>query len=223
MAMPEIVSRGEWQEARAALLAKEKDATRALDALAAERRRLPMVRIEKDYVFEGPGGVVRLADIFEGRSQLAVYHFMFGPGETEPCAGCSSFTDNIGSLAHLHARDTSFALMSRAPLGELEAYRRRMQWDLPWYSSYRSDFNEDFGLTLDGHETFGFNVYLRDGADVYQTYSTAARGVDRLRFDFNVLDHTPYGRQEAWEDSPDGWPQTPAYSWWRRHDEYAVR
>jgi predicted dithiol-disulfide oxidoreductase (DUF899 family) len=220
MAMPEIVSRSEWQEARAALLAREKEATRALDALAAERRRLPMVRLERDDSFEGPAGAVRLVDIFEGRRQLAVYHFMFGPGETHPCTGCSSFTDNIGSLAHLHARDTSFALMSRAPFAELDAYRRRMGWDLPWYSSFGSDFNAVLGLTVDGRETFGFNVYLRDGDDVYQTYSTAARGVDRLRFDFNVLDLTPYGRQEEWEDSPAGWPQTPAYSWWRRHDEY---
>jgi predicted dithiol-disulfide oxidoreductase (DUF899 family) len=220
MAMPRSVSRSEWQEGRAALLVKEKEATRALDALAAERRRLPMVRIEKDYTFEGPDGLVRLRDIFAGRRQLAIYHFMFGPGEEEPCTGCSSFTDNIGDLSHLHARDTSFALMSRAPLAELEAYRRRMGWELPWYSSYGSDFNADFGLTRDNRETFGFNVYLRDGDDVYHTYSTAARGVDRLRFDFNVLDLTPFGRQEAWEDSPEGWPQTPAYSWWRRHDEY---
>jgi predicted dithiol-disulfide oxidoreductase (DUF899 family) len=220
MAMPRSVSRSEWQEARAALLVKEKEATRALDALAAERRRLPMVRIDKDYTFEGPDGPVRLRDIFEGRRQLAIYHFMFGPGEEAPCSGCSSFTDNIGDLSHLHARDTSLALMSRAPLAELEAYRRRMGWELPWYSSFGSDFNVDFGLTYPQGETFSLNVYLRDGDDVYQTYSTAARGVDRLRFDFNILDLTPFGRQEAWEDSPEGWPQTPAYSWWRRHDEY---
>jgi predicted dithiol-disulfide oxidoreductase (DUF899 family) len=219
MAMPEIVSRTEWETARAALLVREKEATRSLDALAAARRRLPMVRIDKDYTFEGPDGVARLRDIFEGRPQLAVYHFMLGPGE-EACPGCSSFTDNVGNLAHLHARGTTFALMSRAPLDELEAYKQRMGWDLPWYSSYDSDFNRDFGLTTDRGETFGLNVYLRDGDEVFQTYHTAARGVDRLRFDFNLLDHTPFGRQEQWEDSPEGWPQTPAYSWWRRHDEY---
>jgi predicted dithiol-disulfide oxidoreductase (DUF899 family) len=214
------VSRGEWQEARAALLLKEKEATRALDALAAERRRLPMVRIDKDYTFEGPDGVVRLPDIFEGRRQLAIYHFMFAPGEQAPCAGCSSFTDNIGDLSHLHARDTTFALMSLAPLDELEAYRRRMGWELPWYSSFGSDFNADFGLTHPQGETFSLNVYLRDGDEVFQTYSTASRGVDRLRFDFNILDLTPFGRQETWEDSPEGWPQTAPYTWWRRHDEY---
>jgi predicted dithiol-disulfide oxidoreductase (DUF899 family) len=219
MAIPRIVTRTQWQEERAALLAKEKEATRALDALAAERRRLPMVRIDKAYTFEGPDGLVRLVDIFEGRRQLAVYHFMFAPGE-DPCTGCSSFTDNIGDLSHLHARDTSFALISRAPLDELEAYRRRMGWKLPWYSSFGSDFNADLGLTRNDGETFALNAYLRDGDDVYETYSTTARGVDRLRFDFNVLDLMPFGRQEAWEDSPEGWPQTPAYSWWRRHDEY---
>ena len=220
MAMPRSASRSEWQEARAALLVKEKEATRALDALAAERRRLPMVRIDKDYTFEGPDGVLRLLDIFEGRRQLAIYHFMFAPGETTPCAGCSSFTDNIGDLSHLHARDTTFALMSLAPLDELEAYRRRMGWELPWYSSFGSDFNADFGLTHPQGETFSLNVYVRDGNDVFQTYSTASRGVDRLRFDFNILDLTPFGRQETWEDSPEGWPQTAPYSWWRRHDEY---
>jgi predicted dithiol-disulfide oxidoreductase (DUF899 family) len=220
MAMPRSASRSEWQEARAALLVKEKEATRALDALAAERRRLPMVRIDKDYTFEGPDGVLRLLDIFEGRRQLAIYHFMFAPGETTPCAGCSSFTDNIGDLSHLHARDTTFALMSLAPLDELEAYRRRMGWELPWYSSFGSDFNADFGLTYPQGETFSLNVYVRDGNDVFQTYSTASRGVDRLRFDFNILDLTPFGRQETWEDSPEGWPQTAPYSWWRRHDEY---
>jgi predicted dithiol-disulfide oxidoreductase (DUF899 family) len=219
MAMPKIVSEAEWQDARAALLVKEKAATRALDALAAERRRLPMVRIDKDYVFEGLDGDVRLADIFEGRRQLLIYHFMFGPGE-DPCTGCSSFTDNVGNLSHLHARDTTFALMSRAPLDELLEYEARMGWDLPWYSSHGNDFNRDFGLTTDAGETFGLNAYLRDGDDVFLTYRTNARGVDRLRLDFNLLDLTPYGRQEEWEDSPEGWPQTPAYRWWRRHDEY---
>jgi predicted dithiol-disulfide oxidoreductase (DUF899 family) len=219
MAMPKIVSEAEWQDARAALLVKEKAATRALDALAAERRRLPMVRIDKDYVFEGLDGDVRLADIFEGRRQLLIYHFMLGPGE-DACTGCSSFTDNVGNLSHLHARDTTFALMSRAPLDELMEYEQRMGWDLPWYSSYGNHFNRDFGLTTDAGETFGLNAYLRDGDDVFLTYRTNARGVDRLRLDFNLLDLTPYGRQEEWEDSPEGWPQTPAYRWWRRHDEY---
>ncbi|MDT5051539.1 MAG: hypothetical protein QOG75_7467 [Mycobacterium sp.] len=212
MAMPKIVSEAEWQDARAALLVKEKAATRALDALAAERRRLPMVRIDKDYVFEGADGEARLADIFEGRRQLLVYHFMFGPGEQEPCAGCSSFTDNVGRMEHLHARDTEFALISRAPRAELEAYRQRMGWTVPWYSSYGSDFNHDLGLVSpDGRDGFALSVFLRDGDDVYRTYNTTSRGVDRLVFNNSVMDLTPYGRQEDWEDSPTGWPQHPTY------------
>jgi predicted dithiol-disulfide oxidoreductase (DUF899 family) len=221
MQRPEIVTRDEWQVARDALLVQEKAMTHALDALAAERRRLPMVRIEKDYLFEGPEGFVSFPELFEGRRQLAVYHFMFPPGTEEPCTGCSTFTDNIGDLTHLRQRDTTFTLMSRAPLAELLAYEQRMGWTLPWHSTYGTDFNGDMGLIRDdGGDTFALNAYLRDGDDVFLTYSTSARGVDRLRFDLNVLDLMPYGRQEQWEDSPEGWPQTPAYGWWHRHDEY---
>lgn len=219
MALPPIVSSAEWQTARDRLLVKEKEATRALDALAAERRRLPMVRIEKEYVFEGPDGRATLGDLFAGHRQLAVYHFMFGPG-SDPCTGCSSFTDNIPDLSHLRARDTTLALISRAPLGEIRQFQRRMGWAVPWYSSFGSDFNEDLGLTVDGGEVFGLSVFLRDGDTVYRTYFTNARGVDRLRMDFNLLDLTPFGRQETWEDSPEGWPQTSPYVWWRKHDEY---
>ncbi len=219
MSLPVIVARDEWEAAREQLLVKEKEATRALDALAAERRRLPMVRIEKGYAFEGPGGRATLLDLFGGRSQLIVYHFMFGPGD-EPCTGCSSFTDNIGHLAHLHARDTSLVLVSRAPLAEIRAYQERMGWTVPWFSSYGSDFNSDFGVTTGEGERFALSVFLRDGHGVYRTYVTSARGVDRLRMDFNLLDLTPFGRQEEWEDSPEGWPQTPPYIWWRNHDEY---
>jgi predicted dithiol-disulfide oxidoreductase (DUF899 family) len=219
MTHPAIVSPAEWEAAREALLVKEKEATRALDRLAAERRRLPMVRIDKRYVFEGASGETTLLDLFEGRRQLVVYHFMFGPGE-DPCTGCSSFTDNVGNLAHLHARDTSFALVSRAPLAEIQAYQRRMGWTVPWYSSFGSDFNEDFGVSTPEGERFGLSVFLREGDSVYRAYFTSARGVDRLRIDFNLLDLTPLGRQEQWEDSPEGWPQTPPYDWWRKHDEY---
>jgi predicted dithiol-disulfide oxidoreductase (DUF899 family) len=219
MNLPAIVSPAEWEAARESLLVREKEATRALDRLAAERRRLPMVGIEKRYVFEGPDGEVSLLDLFEGRRQLVVYHFMFGPGE-EPCTGCSSFTDNVGNLAHLHARDTSFALVSRAPLAEIQAYQRRMGWTVPWYSSFASDFNEDFRVSTPEGERFGLSVFLHDEDSVYRTYFTSARGVDRLRLDFNLLDLTPLGRQEQWEDSPEGWPQTPPYEWWRKHDEY---
>ena len=220
MKLPPVVTDAEWQAARDRLLVKEKEATRALDALAAERRRLPMVRIEKRYVFDGPHGEATLVDLFDRRRQLIVYHFMLAPGG-DPCVGCSSFTDNIGNLAHVRARDTTMALVSRAPLAEIDPFRRRMGWTVPWYSSVGSDFNRDLGLTVDGGERFGLSVFLRDGDAVYRTYFTTDRGADRLRMDFNLLDLTPFGRQELWEEAPDGWPQTPPYAWWRLHDEYA--
>src|ERR671910_2797873 len=146
MNRPPVVSAAEWQGAHEQLLAKEKEATRARDALAAERRRLPMVRIDKDYVFEGPEGKASLLDLFDGRRQLILYHFMFGPSAEAGCDGCSMVADNVVHLAHLHARDTSFAMVSRAPLEKIEPYRKRMGWDIPWYSSFDSDFNFDFGV-----------------------------------------------------------------------------
>jgi predicted dithiol-disulfide oxidoreductase (DUF899 family) len=222
--LPEVVSEEEWRRARERLLAKEKEATRARDALAAERRRLPMVRIEKEYVFEGPSGKASLLDLFEGRRQLILYHFMFAPGvdgwPAAGCEGCSFVVDNVGHLAHLHARDTSFVLVSRASLAQIEAYRERMSWTIPWFSSADSDFNTDFGLTTDRGETFGLSVFLRDGDSVFRTYFTSGRGVEALGSAWTFLDLTPLGRQEEWEDSPEGWPQTPPYVWWRRHDEY---
>ena len=228
MRLPPVVSPAEWQAARDALLAKEKEATRARDALAAERRRLPMVRIEKDYVFDGANGKASLLDLFEGRRQLILYHFMFGPSQDAGCDGCSMFVDQIGHLAHLHARDTSFALVSRAPITKIEAYRKRMGWTIPWYSSFENDFNVDLGVGLetpqpdvyqDG-ETFGLSVFLRDADSVFRTYFTTARGVEALGSVWTFLDLTPLGRQEEWEDSPAGYPQTKPYEWWRRHDEY---
>jgi predicted dithiol-disulfide oxidoreductase (DUF899 family) len=219
MSFPAIVSQAEWEQARQTLLAKEKEATRALDALAAERRRLPVVRIEKDYELEGPDGKLPFSALFEGRRQLIVYHFMFAPGG-RPCDGCSSFADNVGHLAHLHARDTALALISRAPYSEIRPFKERMGWTVPWYSSFGSEFNYDFGVSSDRGEGFALSVFVRDGEQVYRSYVTTARGVDRLRIDFNLLDLTPFGRQEEWEDSPDGWPQGPAYVWWRLHDEY---
>jgi predicted dithiol-disulfide oxidoreductase (DUF899 family) len=224
IALPCVVSEAEWQAAHEALMAKEKVATRARDALAAERRRQPMVLIGKNYVFDGPRGKLTLLDLFEGRRQLIVYHFMFGPGAhgwpNAGCDGCSMFVDQVGHLAHLHARDTAFALVSIAPLEKIEAYRKRMGWTLPWVSSAASDFNRDFGLTTEGGESFGLSVFLRDGDKVYRTYFTAGRGVEALGSVWTFLDLTPLGRQEDWEDSPDGWPQTRPYAWWRRHDEY---
>jgi predicted dithiol-disulfide oxidoreductase (DUF899 family) len=228
MNLPPVVSATEWQAARQALLAKEKEATRARDALAAERRRLPMVQIDKDYAFAGPGGKTRLLDLFEGRRQLLLYHFMFGPNQDEGCDGCSMFVDQIGHLAHLHARDTSFALVSRAPLAKIAAYKKRMGWTIGWFSSFDSDFNVDFGVSpetpqpneyQDG-ESFGLSVFLRDGDSVYRTYFTSQRGVEALGSVWTFLDLTPFGRQEEWEDSPAGYPQTKPYVWWRRHDEY---
>ena len=229
MNRPPVVSAAEWQAAHEQLLAKEKDATRARDALAAERRRQPMTRIEKEYVFEGPNGPARLDDLFEGRRQLIVYHFMFGPNQDAGCNGCSLFVDQIGHLAHLHARDTSLALVSRAPLVKIEPYKKRMGWAIPWYSSFDSDLNVDLGLSpetpqrneyQDG-ETFGLSVFFRDGGEVFRTYFTTTRGVEALGSVWTFLDLTPLGRQEDWEDSPEGWPQGPRYEWWRRHDEYS--
>jgi predicted dithiol-disulfide oxidoreductase (DUF899 family) len=225
---PQVVSESEWQVALERLRVKEKQATRARDALAAERRRLPRVRIDKPYVFEGPAGKANLIDLFEGRRQLLLYHFMLGPNQEAGCAGCSMFIDQLGHPAHLHARDTSFVLVSRAPLPRIEAYRERMGWTLPWFSSFGSDFNPDFGVgpaqpRPDEHqdgEMFGLSVFLREDDAVYRTYFTWRRGVEALGSVWTLLDLTPFGRQEDWEDSPAGTPQTPGYTWWRRHDEY---
>src|SRR5438067_6706242 len=176
----------------------------------------------------GADGEARLLDLFEGRRQLLLYHFMFGPNQDAGCDGCSMFVDQIGHLAHLHARDTSFALVSRAPLAKIKAYRKRMNWTIPWYSSFESNFNVDFGVSpeepqpdvyQDG-ETFGLSVFLRAGDSVFRTYFTSARGVEALGSVWTFLDLTPLGRQEEWEDSPAGYPQTKPYEWWRRHDEY---
>lgn len=222
--LPPIVSPAEWQTAHEQLLAKEKQATRERDALAAERRRQPMVEIEKDYVFDGSNGRATLVDLFEGRRQLIIYHFMYAPDvdgwPKAGCPGCSFFVDQIGHLAHLHARNTSFALVSRAPLANLLTYKRRMGWTIPWFSSANTEFNVDFGVTTDDGETFGLSVFLRDGDRIFRTYFTNGRGVESLGSTWTFLDLTPLGRQEEWEDSPEGWPQTPPYQWWRRHDEY---
>lgn len=210
-----VVSRQEWEAARQKLLVKEKEATRARDALAAERRRLPVVLVDKEYVFEEAQGNLGLADLFDGRRQLIVYHHMLRPSDRNPCPGCSMFVDNIGNLAHLHARNTSLVLVSRAPIDEIEHFRRRMGWSIPWYSS-RDQFNADFGV----NEGFGLNVFFRDGGSIYRTYFTNGRGVEALGSNWTFLDLTLLGRQETWEDSPDGWPQTAPYEWWYLHDEY---
>jgi predicted dithiol-disulfide oxidoreductase (DUF899 family) len=222
--LPKVVSKAEWQAAHEQLIAREKAATRARDTLAAERRRQPMYRIEKDYIFAGPLGPAHLRDLFEGRRQLILYHFMFAPGvdgwPDAGCDGCSMMVDQFSHPAHLHARDVTLALVSRAPLANIESYRKRMGWTLPWYSSAHNDFNVDFERTTSKGEMFGLSVFLRNGDDVYRTYFTEHRGVEALGSVWSFLDITPYGRQEEWEDSPSGWLQTPPYTWWRRHDEY---
>jgi len=217
MPRPRVVSAEEWKTERDALLVKEKEHTRALDALAAERRRLPMVQLRTDYSFTAPDGrAVGLTDLFDGRRQLVIYHFMMSPGQDWICDGCASFTDNIGNQAHLNARDTSLILMAPAPQEEISVVRQRFGWTVPWFSSYGNDFHDD--LSLGGG--FGLSVLLRDGDEVFRSYYTNGRGVDRLRLDLNLLDLTPYGRQEKWEDSPTGWPQTPTMEWMRLRDEY---
>jgi predicted dithiol-disulfide oxidoreductase (DUF899 family) len=220
---PKIVDQAEWQKARDALLVKEKAATRARDALAAERRRLPMVRIDKKYAFTGPHGKMSLLDLFEGRRQLLLYHFMFAspvPGWPDAgCVGCSMVTDQFGHTAHFHARNTSFCLVSLAPWKNIENFKKRMGWPYPWYSSEGTDFNTDFGLTTDKSENYGLSVFMHDDKNIYRTYFTDGRGVEGLNI-WTFLDLTPLGRQEEWEDSPTGGPRTKPFVWWRRHDEY---
>ncbi len=222
---PPVVSEEAWQAARERLLLREKRATRERDALAAERRRQPMVRISKDYWFDSSEGEASLPGMFEGRRQLILYHFMFAPGvqgwPDAGCPGCSMFVDTLGHPAHLHARDTTVALVSRAPLDKLELFRRRMGWRVPWYSSADSDFNMDLGLTTAQGETFGLSVFLREGTDVYRTYFTSQRGVETIGNRWSLLDLTPMGRQESWEDSPFGERRDQPCGWWRLHDEYA--
>lgn len=218
--MPEIVSETEWQSAMDAFRVKEKEQMGRQDALNAERRRLPMVEITKPYQFSGKEGQVSLLDLFDGRRQLILYHFMFGPDAEVGCTGCSMMVDNMGHPAHLRARDTSMVMVSRAPYEKLAQFKQRMGWIIPWYSSYESDFNYDVGLTTDKGEMFGLSVYLREGEKIYRTYFTWLRGVEYLGSSFTYLDLTPMGRQELWEDSPAGVPQSAPYQWWRLHDNY---
>ena len=218
MSLPDVVSRAVWVAARQKLLAKEKEMTRARDALNAERRRLPMVRVEKNYWFEGASGKADLRALFEGRRQLIIYHMML-----VGCPGCSLLVDNIGHLAHLHARDTTLVVVSRSSWPELDAFRRRMAWTVPFFSSRGSDFNHDFHVSsarkdAEG-ETSGVSVFLRDGNDIFHTYSTYDRGTDILNGTLNYLDLTALGRQEDWEEPP-GRANSSASGWWNLHDEY---
>jgi predicted dithiol-disulfide oxidoreductase (DUF899 family) len=205
-ARPPVVSAGEWKGHRDELLRAEKEATRTLDALAAQRRRLPMVKFADTYVFDTPDGPKTLLDLFDGREQLVVYQFMDN-GPDAFCPGCTHFTNNVADLAALHGTGVTFVTVSNMPLDQIEGYKARMGWTVPFVSSRGNGFAADTGAG----DLFSLTVFLRDGDDVYLTYSTTARGVDRLLFSNNILDLTPYGRQEDWEDSPPGWPQHPTY------------
>ncbi len=227
MSLPDVVSQDQWLTAREELLAKEKALTRARDALMAERRRLPMVAVEKDYRFEGPAGEVGLIDLFAGRGQLIVCHFMFDPAWEDGCSSCSAGADEMspGHIEHLHARDTTLAYVSRAPYAKIAAYKERRGWSFPWYSSFGSDFNYDFGVTLDPdvapvvynfrcaqeHHEHGLDFeltgefpgrssFLRDGERIFHTYSVYARGLETIGGSYYLLDETALGRQEDWEE-----------------------
>ncbi len=231
MSLPKIVSQEEWIAARKAFLVKEKEATKARDRLNAERRELPMVEITKDYEFEGPNGKATLLDLFEGRRQLILYHFMFHPDWEDGCSSCTAGTDEIapGFLEHLHTRDTTFAMVSRAPLAKLERWKAKRGWDIPWYSSGEGDFNYDFGVTIDASRGFdefnyrsldeyaemgeesmktadqpydmpGQTCFLEVDGRVFRTYSQYARGLESTGGSYYFLDLTALGRQEDWEE-----------------------
>jgi predicted dithiol-disulfide oxidoreductase (DUF899 family) len=244
MQLNRIVSRDEWLIARKQLLAKEKELTHQRDAVNTERRTLPMVEVDKHYVFEGSSGQTSLLELFAGHHQLIVYHFMFEPRWDEGCPNCSFLVDNIGHLSHLYARHTSLVLVSRAPWSKIKPFQQRMGWTVPWYSSFGSDFNYDFHVTLDEAmapveynyrdkaelvqkgeayftqgEAHGLSVFLRNGDKVFHTYSTYARGTDLLAGTYNYLDLTPYGRQQDWEEPP-GRSDSPFLAWVRHHDKY---
>jgi predicted dithiol-disulfide oxidoreductase (DUF899 family) len=239
-AYPEVATREEWLDARKKLLAREREVTHLRDAVNAERRRLPMVKVEEDYIFEGPHGRVRLLDIFEGRHELYIHHFMWIDDRDAGCPSCTmaaelTFTEQDREL--LHAKDVTFACVSRAPYPSIARYRAEHGWTFPWYSSQGNEFNYDYHVTLDPdrapieynykslaelhRDGFvdddlrgdwpGASVFVRRGDEVFHTYSAYARGLDHSAVAYPFLDLTPYGRQEAWEDSPAGWPQQPTH------------
>jgi predicted dithiol-disulfide oxidoreductase (DUF899 family) len=222
MNTPDIVSAEEWKAAREKLLVKEKEITRARDALAAERRRMPWMAVEKEYAFEGPNGAASLADLFEGRRQLIIYRFFYepdittgGPYPERGCVGCSMVADQVAHPAHLNARDVTLAFISRAPQSEIQGLKERNGWELiPWYT-ITDDFDKDF----DVHEWHAHNAFIREGDRIFRTYVIDARGDEHLGSTWSYLDMTALGRQEEWEDSPEGRPQTPPYQWWNYHDK----
>jgi predicted dithiol-disulfide oxidoreductase (DUF899 family) len=221
MNTPPVVSPQAWEAAREQMLVKEKAFTRARDALAAERRRMPWMAVEKAYAFDGPEGRVSLQGLFAGRRQLIVCRAFFEPGvhgwPDHACRGCSLGADQVANLAHLNARDTTLVYASRAPQADIVRLKARMGWKMPWYTITDS-FDADFGVG----EWHGNNVFIRDGERVFRTYFINDRGDEAMGSTWNHLDITPLGRQEEWEDSPEGYPQTPPYKWWNYHDEYAA-
>jgi predicted dithiol-disulfide oxidoreductase (DUF899 family) len=222
-----VVPPAEWRRARAAMTAKEKAHMRAGDKLAAARQRMPWMRVEKTYSFESSRGRVKLVDLFEGRRQLALYHFMFGPkveGWPEKgCVGCSFVADQISHLDHIHARDITFAMVSAAPLQDIQRLRERYGWrQWPWYST-GAEFNRDMDVSDESGNSFGLNVFYRDGSDVYRTHFVARRGIEAFGTAWSFYDVVPLGRQETWQDAPAGSPQGAPYEWWRRHGEYEAR
>lgn len=217
---PAIVSPAEWRAAWQNMVIKEKEIMRAHDALAAQRRRMPWMRVEKDYAFEGPNGRVSLLDLFDGRLQLIVYRAFFEPSvygwPEHACRGCSLGADQVSNLAHLNARDTTLVYVSPASQPEIARLKERMGWQhIPWYT-FTGDFDSDF----DVHEYHGHNVFLHDGDQIFRTYFTNWRGDEAMGTVWSYLDITPLGRQETWEDSPDGYPQSPPYKWWNWNDSY---
>ena len=230
MNTPPVVSPQEWQAAWEQMLVKEKEHARARDRLAAERRRMPWMAVDKDYRFEGRNGPASLLDLFEGRRQLIVYRAFYAPDVTttpeaggsypeRACVGCSMVADQVAHPAHMNARDTTLAFVSRAPQAEIQGLKERMGWgDIPWYT-ITDDFDADFGVR-DWH---GTNAFIREGDRIFRTYLINGRGDEQMGNTWNYLDITALGRQEEWEDSPEGYPQTPPYGWWNYHDAYEDR
>jgi predicted dithiol-disulfide oxidoreductase (DUF899 family) len=222
MDTPPIVSREDWDAALAEMLAKEKELTRGRDALAAQRRRMPWLEVDTAYPFEGPDGTLSLLDLFAGRRQLIVYRFFYEDGvdgfPERGCPGCSFLADQVAHLAHLNARDTTLVFASRAPQDDIARWRQRMGWEqIPWVTiGESSGFDKDFGVD----EWHGTNAFVRDGDRVFRTYFVNNRGDEAMGSTWNYLDITALGRQEQWEDSPEGYPQTPPYEWWHLHDRY---
>jgi len=217
---PKIVSQEEWLAARESLMAKEKQLTHQRDALAADRRRMPWMAVEKQYEFDGPKGKVSLLDLFEGRRQLIVYRAFFEPGvfgwPDHACRGCSLGADQVSHLSHLNARDTTLVYASRAPQADIERLKTRMEWKMPWYT-ITDGFDADFGVDL----WHGHNAFIREGDKIFRTYFINSRGDEAMGSVWSYLDITALGRQENWEDSPEGYPKSEPYKWWNWHDQYA--